>query len=292
MKINIATRCSNLAQIQADIVRKMLKEKVNLDCEKLLMETIGDKRQDCPIHKIEGKGVFVEDVKQALLDGRADLAVHSLKDLPVETSDEDEFELIAIPERGDPSDVFVSADGVSFYDLKQGAIVGTSSLRRRAQIRELRPDIQVVSVRGDIQTRVDKIKTENLDGILIAAAGLKRLGLEDLITDYFDPLKFIPAIGQGALVVETLKTNENKDIFKKIDDLTARQEVEAERSFMRALKVDHHAPVGAYALIDGDYMNIIGMNEVDGKIIRKDIRGKREDYIKLGEDLAKKILED
>lgn len=289
MNFNIATRGSNLAQMQADIVRDMLKEKVNLDCEKLLMDTIGDKTQDCPIHEIKGVGVFVEDVKEALLDGRADLAVHSLKDVPIEISDE--FELIAVPERGDPSDVFVSADKTSFYDLKEGATVGTSSLRRRAQIRELRPDIRVVSVRGDIQTRVDKIRTENLDGILIAAAGLKRLGLEDLITDYFNPLEFIPAVGQGALVVETLKNNKHKEIFKKIDNIKARQVVEAERSFIRALKVDHHASVGAYAFIDGDYIRMIGMNEVDGKITRKEIRGKREDYIRLGEDLAKKILE-
>lgn len=287
MILTIATRSSELAQYQADVIMKLLKEKLGVDSKKLLIETLGDKRQDVPISEIDGTNVFVGDVKSALIDGRADIAVHSLKDVSTEKCNK--CELIAIPLRGDARDAFVSANGVSFYDLKKGATVGTSSARRRAQIKELRPDIHVVSLRGDIRTRVKKIKTENLDGILIAAVGLERLGIDNLITDYFDAKKFIPSAGQGALVVEVHKDNEYKDILKKLDSEDVRFAVEAERSFEDYFK-DPHAPVGAYATLYGDDLYIVGMFELDGKIIRKDIRGKREDSIKLGEELARKII--
>lgn len=289
MIFNIATRSSELAQYQADTVMKLLKERVGVDSKKLLIETLGDKRQDVPISEIGGCNVFVDDVKAALMDGRADIAVHSLKD--VSTDKCDKCELIAIPLRGDARDAFVSANGVSFYDLKEGATIGTSSARRRAQIKELRPDINVVSVRGDIKTRVKKIKTENLDGILIAAVGLERLGIDNLITDYFDAEKFIPSAGQGALAVEIHKDNKYKDILKKLDCEKTRALVEAERSFEKYFD-DPHAPAGAYARLDGEEIYMVGMYELDGKIIRKDIRGKIEESIDLGEKLARKILED
>ena len=149
----------------------------------------------------------------------------------------------------------------------------------------------MVPIRGNIQTRIDKIKTENLDGILLAAVGLERLGIDELITDYFNPLEFIPAIGQGALALETLCGSEYKDIFKRIDCTDCRTRVAAERSFMRTLNGDCHTPIGAYAVLDGDHINMIGMYEMNGRIIKKDIRGRREDNIGLGERLAKKILE-
>lgn len=287
MTFTIATRSSELAQYQADVIMKLLKEKLGVDSKKLLIETLGDKRQDVPISEIEGTNVFVGDVKSALMDKRADIAVHSLKDVSTEKCDK--CELIAIPLRGDARDAFVSANGVSFYDLKEGATIGTSSARRRAQIKELRPDINVVSLRGDIKTRVNKIKTENLDGILIAAVGLERLGIDNLITDYFDAKKFIPSAGQGALVVEVHKDNKYKDILKKLDSEDVRSAVEAERSFEDYFK-DPHAPAGAYASLDGDELYMVGMLELDGKIIRKDIRGKRENSLELGEKLAKKII--
>ena len=288
MIFKIATRRSALAQAQADTSMRMLKEKANIDCEKVLIQTLGDKRLDVTIDKIGGKGVFVKDIQMALVDGRAHAAVHSMKDVPSETCDG--FELIAIPERGDARDAFISLNGVSFFDLPKGAIVGTSSLRRRAQVKELRPDIEVVPVRGYIQTRIDKISTENLDGILLAAAGLERLEMDDLITDYFDPLSFIPAVGQGALAIETLCGSEYRDVFEKIDCEECRVRVEAERSFMRTLNGDCHTPIGAYAVLDGDHINMIGMYEIDGRLIKKDIRGRREENVSLGERLAKKIL--
>lgn len=289
MILKIATRSSELAQYQADRVMEMLKERANIDSEKLLIETLGDKRQDVPISEIGGAGVFVDDVKAALIDGQADLAVHSLKDVPTEGCDE--CELIAIPLRGDARDAFVSADGVSFYNLKKGAVIGTSSARRRAQIKELRPDLEVVSVRGDIKTRVKKIKTEKLDGILIAAVGLERLGMEDLITDYFDPHKFIPAAGQGALVIEVANSSVYKDLCGKLDCKKTRAIVEAERSFEDSFE-DSDIAVGAYAELDGEELYMVGMYEKDGGIIRKDIRGKIQDSTKLGKELARLILKD
>ena len=289
MIFKIATRRSALAQAQANTSIRMLKEQAGIECEKVLIETLGDKRLDVTIDKIGGKGVFVKDIQDALLDGRAHAAVHSMKDVPFQICDG--FELTAIPERGDARDAFISANETSFFDLPKGAIVGTSSLRRRAQVKELRPDIEVVPIRGNIQTRIDKIKTENLDGILLAAVGLERLGIDELITDYFNPLEFIPAIGQGALALETLCGSEYKDIFKRIDCTDCRTRVAAERSFMRTLNGDCHTPIGAYAVLDGDHINMIGMYEMNGRIIKKDIRGRREDNIGLGERLAKKILD-
>lgn len=289
MIFKIATRRSALAQAQANTAIRMLKERSGIECKKVLIETLGDKRLDVTIDKIGGKGVFVKDIQDALLDGRAQAAVHSMKDVPFQVCDG--FELTAIPERGDARDAFISSNGTSFFDLPKGATVGTSSLRRHAQVMDLRPDINVVPIRGNIQTRIDKIQTENLDGILLAAVGLERLGIDEIITDYFDPLEFIPAIGQGALALETLCGSEYKEVFKTIDCTECRVRVEAERSFMKALNGDCHTPIGAYAVLDGDHINMIGMYELNGRLIKKDIRGRREEHIILGEKLAKKILE-
>lgn len=288
MIFKIATRRSALAQAQADTVINKLKSTINIECEKVLIQTLGDKRLDVTIDKIGGKGVFVKDIQNAIVDGRAHGAVHSMKDVPYDIPGG--FEIVAIPEREDARDAFISLSGVSFYDLPKGAKVGTSSLRRRSQIKLIRPDIEVVPVRGNIQTRIDKIKTENLDGIMLAAAGLKRLGMEDLITDYFDPKEFVPAVGQGALGFETLAESEYKEMFKKIDCKDSRVCIEAERSFMKTLNGDCKTPIGAYAELDGDYINMVGVFEIDGNLIKKDVRGRKEEHIKLGEELAKKIL--
>lgn len=290
MNLKIATRRSKLAQAQADTVINMLKEKCNIECEKLLIQTLGDKRLDVTIDKIGGKGVFVKDIENAIQLGNAHGAVHSMKDVPFEMPSG--FEIVAIPEREDARDVFVSLNGVSFYDLPKGAKVGTSSLRRKSQINILRPDIEVVPIRGNIQTRISKIDTEGLDGVLLASAGLKRLGMEDMITNYFTPDEFVPAVGQGALGFETLVDSLYKDTFKKIDCENTRVCIEAERSFMRTLNGGCHIPIGAYAELDGNYINIIGVFERNGKLIKKDITGKKEDNIKLGEYLANKILND
>lgn len=288
MKLKIATRRSKLAQVQTETIIDILKGIQDVQCEKVLIDTIGDKRLDVTLDKIGGKGLFVKDIETAMLKGRADAAVHSMKDVPFEMLEC--FEIAAMPVREDVRDVFVSMNGLDFYNLPKGAKVGTSSLRRLSQLKKLRPDIEVVPIRGNIETRIDKIERENLDGIILAAAGLKRLKMEHIITNYFDPLEFIPAVGQGALGVEALIKSPHVELFRSIDNKDVRICVEAERSFMRKLNGGCHVPVGAYATLDGEKMYVVGMFEISGRLIKKDIEGNKEDYIRLGEELAEKII--
>ena len=168
--------------------------------------------------------------------------------------------------------------------------VSYTHLRRGRLLKSIRNDLEIVPIRGNVQTRLKKMEEQNLDGIILASAGLKRLNLEHIITDYYDPTIFVPAIGQGALGVECLKNSEFRTYFKGLDSLDARLEVEAERSFMRALNGDCHSPIGAYTKLEGDDIYIIGTYEVAGKLIKKDICGKKERHIELGKELAKKIL--
>lgn len=290
MSLIIATRKSKLAQTQTEIVMEFLKDKCGAESEKLLMSTEGDRRLDVALNKIGGKGLFVKEIEYALLDGRADAAVHSMKDVPFAL--EEPFEIVAMPEREDPRDVFVSINNISFYELKKGARIGTSSIRRSSQLRALRPDIEIVPIRGNVQTRIDKIEKENLDGIILAAAGLKRLGMEDIITDYFNEELFLPAVGQGALGIETLKTSDKKHIFSKLDDAKTRITVEAERSFMKELNGGCHSPIGAYAKIENNDIYILGIYEINDRLVKKDIQGKVEEHIEIGKALAKKIIKE
>ena len=157
-------------------------------------------------------------------------------------------------------------------------------------LKELRSDLEIVSIRGNVQTRLEKMNSENLDGIILASAGLKRLGLENLITDYFNPEVFLPAIGQGALGVECLKEGVNREYFKNIDNKEARIEVEAERSFMKALNGDCHSLIGSFTKIEGKDLYLLGVYQINGKIVKKDIYGNKEDNIQLGKELARKII--
>ncbi|MDC4241606.1 hydroxymethylbilane synthase [Clostridium tertium] len=289
MELIIATRKSKLAQVQADKVIELIKEKNNINAKKLLVVTEGDRRLDVTLDKIGGKGLFVKEIEYALLNKEAHAAVHSMKDVPFELSED--FELVAIPERDDIRDVFVSSNGIHFQDLKEGAIIGTSSIRRAAMLKKLRCDLNIVPIRGNVQTRLDKMKKENMDGIILAAAGIKRLGLEDIITDYFDPKEFLPAIGQGALGIEALKNGEYNNYLKKLDNKEVRIAVEAERSFMKKLNGGCHSVIGVYSEIKNDDLYMIGTFDVGGKIIKKDILGKKSENIELGFKLAQKILE-
>lgn len=288
MEIVIATRKSILAQVQADKVGKLLEEKRNLDYKKLLIVTEGDRRLDVSLNKIGGKGLFVKEIEYTLIRSEADCAVHSMKDVPYALSNE--FEIVAIPEREDIRDCFISADGTHFADLKEGATVGTSSIRRASFLKLMRPDLNIVPIRGNVQTRLDKMKKEGMDGIILAAAGLKRLGMEEIITDYFDPKVFLPAIGQGALGIECLKKSKYRDEFKALDCKDSRITVEAERSFMTALNGDCHSLIGAYSEIIGDELYMIGAYEVNGKIVKEEIKGKVKYNKELGIKLAEKIL--
>ena len=288
MELVLATRKSLLAQTQTETVMKLLKDKVNIDSKKLLVVTEGDKRLDVTLDKIGGKGLFTKDIEIALLDGRAHAAVHSMKDVPYEMGEE--FELIAMPEREDVRDVLVCQNGETLSELRKGAIIGTSSIRRAAQLKALREDINIVPIRGNVGTRLEKMKNEGMDGIILAAAGLKRLGMEDIISDYLNPDIFVPAVSQGALGIECLKESEYNNYFKSLDNINVRIAVEAERSFMKELNGGCHSLIGAYARLQGSDIYIVGTYEVNGIIVKKDILGNKEDYVELGKKLAQKIL--
>ena len=288
MELILATRKSALAQTQTETVMKLLKDKENIDSKKLLVVTEGDKRLDVSLNKIGGKGLFTKDIEIALLEKRAHAAVHSMKDVPYEMGED--FELIAMPEREDVRDVLVCRNGLRLEELKKGAIIGTSSIRRAAQIKNIRNDLNIVPIRGNVGTRLEKMKNEGMDGIILAAAGLKRLGMEDIITEYLNPEIFVPAVSQGALGIECLKNGEYNKYFRELDNKDVRVTVEAERSFMRELNGGCHSLIGAYATLDGNDIYIIGTYEVNGTIVKKDILGKKEDNIELGRKLAQKIL--
>ena len=288
MELILATRKSALAQTQTETVMKLLKDKENIDSKKLLVVTEGDKRLDVSLNKIGGKGLFTKDIEIALLEKRAHAAVHSMKDVPYEMGED--FELIAMPEREDVRDVLVCSSGLKLDQLPNGAIIGTSSIRRAAQIKSIRNDLNIVPIRGNVGTRLEKMKNEGMDGIILAAAGLKRLGVEDIITEYLNPEIFVPAVSQGALGIECLKNGEYNKYFRELDNKDVRVTVEAERSFMRELNGGCHSLIGAYATLDGNDIYIIGTYEVNGTIVKKDILGKKEDNIELGRKLAQKIL--
>jgi hydroxymethylbilane synthase len=288
-KLTIATRKSKLAQTQTEIIMRSLKDKFNIDSEKMLIVTEGDRKLDVSLAKIGGKGLFVKDIEIALLEKRADGAVHSMKDVPYELSHE--FEIAAITEREDIRDVLISKDNISFKELRKGAIIGTSSIRRACQLKLMRNDLDIVPIRGNVQTRLEKMKSQNLDGIILASAGLKRLNEEDIITEYFDPKVFIPAVAQGALGIECLKNSSAKEYFEKLENSNAKLTVEAERSFMRMLNGDCHSLIGAYSEIQGNDLYMIGIYDIGGRIVKKDILGDKNNHIELGRKLANKILE-
>ena len=175
MSLIIATRKSKLAQVQTERVMELLKEQQNIDSEKLLVVTEGDKRLDVTLDKIGGKGLFTKEIEIALIEGKADGAVHSMKDVPFQLAEE--FELVAMPEREDVRDAFISRKGINFSELRQGAKIGTSSNRRAALLKEIRSDLEIVPIRGNVQTRLKKMEEQELDGIILASAGLKRLGM-------------------------------------------------------------------------------------------------------------------
>lgn len=267
-----------------------LLNKKGINCEEVLTDTLGDKMLNVTLDKIGGKGVFIKELERLMLEKKAHIGVHSMKDVPYELPEG--FSIVAIPEREDVRDVFISRDNIKFMNLKKGARIGTSSKRRAQQLLMLRPDIEIVPVRGNVQTRLGKIQTEDLDGIVLAAAGIKRLDLTHLITNYFEVDEIVPAIAQGALGIEMYKNCPFEKELSSLDDNNLRICVEAERSFMKELKGDCHSTIGAYAEIKDNIMVIRGIYDTGKSIVKGTVQGEISDYVLLGRSLAEKILQE
>lgn len=291
-KIKIGSRASRLALVQAEIIINSLRESFpEYQYEIIKIQTMGDKILDKTLDKIGGKGLFVKEIQTALMEGAIDLAIHSMKDMPAVSLDE--LTLGAIPKREDPRDVLITKNRVSLKDLPQGAIIGSSSLRRQAQLLHIRPDLNTVPIRGNVETRIHKIETQNLDGVILAAAGLKRLGLEDRIDHYFPLEEFIPAVGQGALGCEIRKNDEELfQMLQRINDPESYGIVMGERRFLEVMEGGCHISIGAYGSKVEDQLWLTGMvASPDGKeVIKETLRGSFSDYERVGEELALKMI--
>jgi hydroxymethylbilane synthase len=251
--LRLGTRGSELAVAQAESVARRLRA-LGSEVELVKIQTAGD-RAEGPLAVQGGKALWVREIEQALLEGTIDVAVHSAKDLPAELADG--LTIGAYPEREDPRDVFVGAGGRRFASLAPGARIGTSSARRIALLRSLRPELEPVPLRGNVPTRIARLETSDLDGAILAAAGLIRLGLEDLILDPLDPERYLPAGGQGALAVEVRIDDEDvQELAARIDAPEVGAQVRAERAFLFELGADCHVPVAAYATRHGSQLRL------------------------------------
>ncbi|HWC95706.1 MAG TPA: hydroxymethylbilane synthase [Candidatus Sulfopaludibacter sp.] len=283
----IASRGSQLALWQAHWVEAQLAA-AGHQCRIEIIKTTGDKITDVPLAKVGTKGLFTKEIEEALLDGRADLAVHSLKDLPTELPSG--LVLAAVPQREDPRDAVI---GKRLADLPHGALVGTSSLRRSAQLRKLRPDLRIESVRGNLDTRLRKLDEGQYHAILLAAAGLKRLGWGDRIAEILDAEVMCSAVGQGALAIETRASGAGFDACSALDHAESHAAVMAERGVLAALGGGCQVPIGAYATVEGDTIHLLGVvASPDGsEIIRANADGAVSDAEALGRGLGAALLE-
>jgi len=292
-KVTIATRGSKLAIWQAEWIRSQLQEgNPGLEVELKKIKTTGDKILDVPLAQVGGKGLFVKEIEEAMLRGDADLAVHSMKDVPTELPEG--LHLSAICKREDPRDAFIAAEGIEgFTVLPQGAHVGTSSLRRICQLMNRRPDLKITQLRGNVDTRLKKMATENLDGIILAVSGLIRLGLSDKITQIIPEKIMLPAIGQGALGIEIRKDAvEIKRILNFLNHKQTEICVRAERSFLKELGGGCQVPVAANASLKDNLLEIKGMVsdlEAD-RFLFEIMEGEINDPEGLGKRLADSLL--
>jgi hydroxymethylbilane synthase len=281
--LRVATRGSALARWQAERVVQLL----GVEAEYVIVSTRGDERRDVPIHAMGGTGVFVKEVEQAVLDARADVAVHSAKDLPAETAPE--LVLAALPERGDPRDALV---GRPFNEIPTGGRVGTGSVRRRAQLAALRPDLGFAELRGNIPTRLEK--AAGFDAVVLAAAALDRLGLADRIAERVDPSVVLPQVGQGALAIECRADDDGtRELLARVDDAEVRAAVTAERAYLAELGGGCNLPCGALAEADG-----VGgvrlealLASLDGRItLRARVDG--HDPVTVGAEAARRLVDE
>ena len=292
-KITIGTRGSPLALWQAHWIKSQLESAhADLTVDLVKIKTSGDIIQDVPLAKVGGKGLFTKEIEESMLRYETDIAVHSMKDVPVQFPAS--LTLSVVTEREDPRDALISRNGYKLDTLPKGAKVGTGSFRRTTQLLHYRPDLEVVPMRGNVQTRLNKLESEGLDAIILAAAGLIRLGMADHITEYIEPEIMLPGGGQGAVGIESRK--EDVRIMNRIFPLDHEEShiaIEAERSFLTRLEGGCQVPIGVYATIEGNTMRLRGLvGSLDGKqVLKAEQTGSTEDPRALGFELAGEILE-
>jgi len=291
-RLRIATRKSPLALWQANHVRDaLIARHPELDVELLTMTTQGDKILDTPLAKVGGKGLFVKELETGMLEGRADLAVHSMKDVPVEFPEG--LGLAAVLPREDPRDVLISNTCSGIDDLPQGARVGTSSLRRQSQLRARRPDLRVLDLRGNVNTRLSKLDNGEYDAIMLAAAGVKRMGWEARITEFLPPEQFLPAIGQGAIGIE-IRNDDTRvsELVAELNDAQTATRIAAERALNEALQGGCQVPIAGYSEISHGVILLRALvGRPDGtELVQGVISGRPEDAEELGRVLAADLL--
>ena len=291
--LKIATRKSPLALWQAEYVRdRLLAAHQGLEVELVTMTTRGDRILDTPLAKIGGKGLFVKELEQGMMAGDADIAVHSLKDVPMDLPEG--FILPVVCERESPFDAFVSHEVADIENLPQGAKVGTSSLRRSSQLLHRRPDLEILSLRGNVQTRLSKLDAGEFDAIILASAGLIRLKLEDRIRHKITPEFMLPAVGQGAVGIECRAGDENTlSLINCLNDPDTHTRVAAESAFNHRLEGGCQVPIAAFAVLEDEQIWLRGLvASTDGKeMLLAETRGPRQDAEKLGLKLAEELLD-
>jgi len=291
--IRIATRGSMLAlQLSGIIKAAMERLWPEIGFELQIIKTTGDKITDVPLARVGGKGLFVKEIEDALADGSADMAVHSMKDVPAVLPAG--LEIVAIPERDDPRDALIIRKGKTIGDLCHGALIGTSSLRRGAQIRAMRPDFVVRNLRGNLDTRLRKLDEGGFDAILLAAAGLKRMGWQDRVTMHMDPVEFIPAVGQGALGIEARSADHRMRRFlAPLNHPETAIAVRSERSLLKELEGGCQVPIGGYARIAGKIVELSGfVASLDGvQLFRAVGAAPLQDAAALGKRVAVELLD-
>jgi len=292
MDIRIGTRGSKLALRQSEWIKKQLEmHHAGIHVDLVKIKTTGDKILDTPLSKIGGKGLFVKEIEEALLENRVDVAVHSMKDVPAQLPDD--LMLSTFPPREDPSDALVSGDQQSLDQLPKGAKVGTSSLRRGAQLLHFRPDLKLVPLRGNVDTRLNKLKSENLQAIILATAGLNRLGLSNVITQTIPFHQLLPAVGQGALGLEVRRGDqETIDLLDFLNHEDTQTAVAAERAFLKTLEGGCQVPIAGFARVNGDTLSFEGLvAELDGsKIYKETVTSRRDKAEAIGIEAAQTLL--
>ncbi|GAB3797150.1 hydroxymethylbilane synthase [Virgibacillus kimchii] len=290
-KIIVGSRKSNLALTQTNwVIEQLKKAGVKNDFEVKKIVTKGDQILDVTLSKVGGKGLFVKEIEQAMYNKEIDLAVHSMKDMPSEMPPG--LMITSIPVREDHRDAFISKNNIALQDLPEGAIIGTSSLRRSAQMLAERPDVQIKWIRGNIETRLKKLNEEDFDAIILAVSGLKRVGLsEDLITEYLEPDVCVPAVGQGALAIECREEDDElREILSSIHDEYTARTIGAERTFLHLLEGGCQVPIGGYAYLENEDVVLTALvGTPDGKtILKEEVRG--EDPEAVGKEAADRLI--